>query len=795
MTAWVVDDNGQAHGCTMPWNVTLHVAGNASHLQALERWLLQPELVRRFAIASTRMSQARLHLEQQDLQRVLEVVLGNYRQLRSLAEHIESRGDYHRFTLHSVDAHLAQRFLTDIGCAPFTRVAWDGSVLHPLLESLEKDEFPPFHVANFRCEYRTASGFTSIHDGLASVHLSTVKASGFRPSNHSETEELQRHDYASLEAFLKAVQAVLDRIDPDVIVTAGGDQRFFPTLVHWSEHAGVPLRFGRTARGLSRSTSERTVHSYGQTLHKHGAFFFEGRLHIDIGNSFIVREGGLAGLLELAQHSFQSAQVISRLSPGSVISAIQMRVAMDDGVLVPWKKNRSEDTKSAWELLHADRGGLYLDSQPGVHASVTELDFASLFPSIIATRNISPETLNCSCCQPSTANVHPVYVPLHPDRARQEFQQRRAEERFGHGLFPLPHRKALAVPGLQMHTCARHQGFLGKVVSPLIERRRELKAQRQTSGDAFDQRQNALKWLLVTCFGYTGYRNARFGRIEAHEAICAWARDILLTTIEMANDDGWDVLHAIVDCVWIQDREHRSPAVRKADVASLATRVTERIGIPLEFEYDYPFIAFLPSRVHGGGSLTKYWGFTGDDYKVRGIEMRQHSTSSWVAQLQQQGLNILSASPLEQGIPSTDSQYAVLRMYREELHRLRSGNVSLQAALIARRVTKELEMYRSKSLTYAALLRARRTGHRVPPGRKVRFVVVDRHAAQHHERVRLQEELPLADVQPCTDHYGVAAERAIWALLAPFGWTESSLRTFGLQRRLSDFSSTSPNTG
>ena len=55
------------------------------------------------------------------------------------------------------------------------------------------------------------------------------------------------------------------------------------------------------------------------------------------------------------------------------------------------------------------------------------------------------------------------------------------------------------------------------VVAPIIERRTQLKQKRQSKGDMFDQQQNALKWLLVTCFGYTGYKNARFGRIEAHE--------------------------------------------------------------------------------------------------------------------------------------------------------------------------------------------------------------------------------------------------------------------------------------
>ena len=127
-------------------------------------------------------------------------------------------------------------------------------------------------------------------------------------------------------------------------------------------------------------------------------------------------------------------------------------VAMDDGVLVPWKKNRPEDTKSALELLHADRGGLYLDSRPGVYASVIELDFASLFPSIIATRNISPETLNCSCCQPQESPSTGGFVPLPPDDAVREFRERGLRSRFGHGLFPLAHEKALrAARPQQLH--------------------------------------------------------------------------------------------------------------------------------------------------------------------------------------------------------------------------------------------------------------------------------------------------------------------------------------------------------
>ena len=66
---------------------------------------------------------------------------------------------------------------------------------------------------------------------------------------------------------------------------------------------------------------------------------------------------------------------------------------------------------------------IVLDSQPGVYTNVIELDFASLFPSIIATRNISPETLNCSCCQVYKQSDKAPFVPLNPDDADLYFRK------------------------------------------------------------------------------------------------------------------------------------------------------------------------------------------------------------------------------------------------------------------------------------------------------------------------------------------------------------------------------------
>lgn len=791
MVVWIVDAEGKAHACEVPWAPSLHVHASRDELQQLKHWLLQPEIILRFNIAALESRRVRLNLEREDAEEVLEIQLEPFSHLKALAEHIEVRGDYHRYTLYSVDAHLVQRFLNEHGCEPFTRVRWspDQPIMLRSLAGPVEGAGPPFCIAQLSISFIDFS-LSSANDAVESIRLTVVEEPGIMNSPREVVDVvLQRDNFPSLADMLEAFQISLRHLDPDVLLTRGGDQRLFPWLVQQADTNDVELCLGRTSTLLRQSTEERTVHSYGNTLHRHGAFFLEGRLHLDLRNSFIVKEGGVAGLFELAQQSCQSAQVISRLSPGSVISAIQMRVAMEDGVLVPWKKNRPEDTKSALELLHADRGGLYLDSNPGVYASVIELDFASLFPSIIATRNISPETLNCACCLPTNRSSATGLVPLHPEAASREFRQRRHRSRFGHGLFPLSHEKAMRVPGLSSYTCGRNHGFLGRVVAPLIERRRELKAQRRTKGDAFDLRQNALKWLLVTCFGYTGYRNARFGRIEAHEAICAWSRDILLTTIEQAQHDGWEVLHAIVDCVWLIDRNGRSVEQQRNDAEAFAARISQEVGIPLEFEQHYEFIAFLPSRVHGSGSLTKYWAYGGGEFKVRGIEMRQHSTPPWIRRLQEHALSLLASGEVQQGIPSKAAQRQVLEFYRNECTRLKEGVISLSDLLLTRRVTRRLADYRVKNLTYAALLRAHHRGLHVPPGGKIRYVAVQASTNVPLETVLLAEEIPHLTSRKtgCFLHYSNLAERAIWAILAPFGWTTEEIRTVGCQPSLLDF--------
>ena len=193
-------------------------------------------------------------------------------------------------------------------------------------------------------ERGVGSTLPSLESTVEVIHLNSVHEPGLAPFLVPLSVTLKRQDFGSMSAMLMAFQDALASMNPDIVMSAGGDQRWLPWLVEQAMH-DVP-QLGRTTGVLARSTINAVIPTAKPVIDT--GRFLKGRLHLDIKNSFIVNEGGLAGLFELAQHSRQSAQIISRLSPGSVISAIQMRVAMDDGLLVPWKKNRPGAPNRHW---------------------------------------------------------------------------------------------------------------------------------------------------------------------------------------------------------------------------------------------------------------------------------------------------------------------------------------------------------------------------------------------------------------------------------------------------------------
>jgi DNA polymerase elongation subunit (family B) len=495
------------------------------------------------------------------------------------------------------------------------------------------------------------------------------------------------------ETLLTELNRLIRRFDPHVLVTDWGDAFLVPALLDLARRAGIPLEFDREVVRRHIRTAGRSYFSYGRVVYQAPSYPFFGRWHLDSRNSFILKETEVAGLLELSRLSKVPVQKMARTSPGSAISMMQLDRALTDGILVPWKKGEPERWKTAWDLLVADKGGLVYQPITGLYESVAEIDFASMYPAMMVHHNISPETVDCACC---------------PDNA---------------------------APEIGYSTCRRRDGLVTRTLRPILTRRQALKRLRNGASGAarvrYDHRQNALKWILVTCFGYLGYKNARFGRIEAHETVTAYAREKLLTARTLVESRGFRVLHAIVDSMWIV-----KAGATEAEILDLCRAIREAVGIDINLEGIYKWVSFLPSRVKPAVSVAnRYLGaFRSGELKLRGIDLRRSDTPPLVAEAQQRMVEVLARADDLTGFAARIPE--VLEIFVEYAWRLREGQVRMEELTIKRTVSKEAGEYKTNSQIGVASRQMADRGVAVHPGERVRYVISDADAGNVEARVR-----------------------------------------------------------
>ncbi len=434
--------------------------------------------------------------------------------------------------------------------------------------------------------------------------------------------------------------------DPDVILMPDADT-WMSRLQSQARSAGIEFPFSRS--GKYRTMDARSYWSYGRMEHKEGALIPDGRILIDTKQSFVYREGGLPGVLMASRLAGLSPNLASRFTPGTLISGYEVYEAVRRGIVVPFRKSDVEVTRKLALLRGADRGGMMFQPFPGLYGNVDEIDFTSLYPSIIVQSNLSPETVG--------------------------------------------------------HT--GRQGFLSSALDPLVKLRIITKRLKKDDPDiaGIDA---ILKWMLVTCFGYTGYKNAKFGRIEVHEGITRRSRDILMQAKAIAEEMSFTVIHGIVDSLWVQ-----GPAV-----SSLKERVDREIGLPVEVEH-FDWIVFLPQN-DGTGAYNRYYGRLGDgSVKVRGIAARRHDTPEFIRAMQHAMLTVM-------GRAGSVADLALLRgevraLYLDAVQRLPSANP--REMVIHRRISRLT--YAHRCLEGAAVEAHMQGGLGVSPGMKIGYVVRD----------------------------------------------------------------------
>lgn len=685
MVVWIKQDNGDTVRLEDKWSHPIYVAADDN---ALFEEILESEDIANH-ISSSEMVCKHEKLTDSKESMVLQLRLKDSNKAVQVASKIEKKFRFGSVRLYNVDILPAQTYFYEHDIFPtcYCQISTGKSGLRwNVTDNVWSTDYELPQFENLHLKV-----FPKVTEGTIPRYSDEI--------GHIEIQKYLNNDTIRIEEdsesdILLNLMSQVANINADFILTDNGDSFTFPYLIERANSNRIKLELGRekNCEGLIKPAKEGTSYfSYGKIFFKPSTIKLPGRIHIDTDNSFIISESGLPGLYELARICRMPFHTASRASIGKCMSSLQFYHADKKNVLIPWKPTLAEHVKSLDELLFADRGGMILEPSIGIYENVAELDFVSLYPSIMRKMNISTETMFCSCC---------------PD-------------------------SKLRVPGLEnYYRCEKIIGLVPAALEILLSKRKIYKHLRNSTTDTklrenYDARQTALKWVLVTSFGYLGFNNAKFGRIDAHIAVCAFDREILIRTIRTAEKQGFKVLHAIIDSIWVQKKQGQENA-NAEDYEQLKQAIEIETNFDISFEGVYKWIVFVPSKSNNiVGVPNRYFGvFEDGSLKLRGIESRRHDTPIFFSNYQQLILNILSKADTVSEVKALFPK--IMNMFERHLKILKERRVNLVDLAFTKRISKNYDEYQERgTVENNAILSLNAGGKSLRAGEILKYIITD----------------------------------------------------------------------
>ena len=716
LTVWLIDRDGRKHCCSMPYVPSFYMHVSEEEVRCVEA--IGRSVGCRVTVEQARQTEIYSH-EEWSVQRVS---VHDTRLLKQVVRRAERL--FPHYVFFNSDIPVPQLFLYSTGLFP---LAWGDYRMDENNRLIDWAIDDRYDAEDYTLPPLTKLKLANRPDFVSPKHRKVYQ---LEVEYDGQTYSLEDRDPVDI---LSALNRHLQRCDPDIILTEYGDAILLPMLTTMAAQKNVPLPLNRDPSAGYSVTREASYFQYGKIVHKDGAFELAGRWHLDVENSFMMGEASLDGVVEIARLTQLPVQHQSRSSIGTALSSMQLSWAIRNSYLIPAKKREPEDFKSAATLLLADRGGLIFQPKMGYHEQVAELDFVSMYPTIMVEHNVSPETVNCRCC------------------ARTEARE--------------------IVPELDYTICGRRAGIVPSTLRPVVQKRKkykQLKRKLKKAGDEqwklYDRRQNALKWMLVTCFGYLGYKNARFGRIEAHESVNAFSREAILRAKEMAEEKGYEFIHAIVDCMWI-----KKEGATEADYEALAAEIGRETRIDLSLEGIYNWILFPSSKMDPLiPTANHYVGFyTDHEIKVRGIEVRRRDTPKFIKRMQGEMLEVLKLAGDVKDVEALVPQ--VLAKAREHIDVLHSGKADPMDLIIRRHISQEAGEYKNRSASAEVTKTLDEAGVKLAPGESIEYILVDSTGKKKPQKA-IHLALYSFDDGYDIEKYTEMALKAVETILLPWGW-------------------------
>ena len=418
--------------------------------------------------------------------------------------------------------------------------------------------------------------------------------------------------------------------------------------------------------------------------------------------TFMLCEEILPNIVELIKIVGLPIADVSRMSFSQLDEGylIKQANALNEIVL---NKPTHDEIKKRREQTYT--GAFVFKPTPGLYKDITIFDFRSLYPSIITSHNISPDTLNCECCEDEK------HVP--------EFDK--------------------------YWFCSKKKGFISKVLEGIITRRMRIKeimkGVDKKKLKLFNARQYALKTIGNSMYGYMGFFGARWYSIECARSITAYGRYYIQKVIEDAKNAGFKVLYSDTDSVFLILDEKT-----KNDTKKFVESINANLPGLMEIEYEgfYPRGIFVSAKEGAYGAKKKYALLSEDNHIIiKGFETIRRNWSFIAKETQREILNII----LKEGNPKKAFNYV-----KEVIINLREKKIPIEKVVIHTQLQKAVSEYDSIGPHVAVAKRMIDKGIPVGPGSLIKYVITKgKDKEKIRDRARLPEEISKDDYD--SDYY------------------------------------------
>ena len=463
--------------------------------------------------------------------------------------------------IREYDIPFYRRYLIDNGLFPMNTIEVEGKLLNSSLanggkcsfeicgkpKNLESD-LKGFNMLSFNIEACNPNGMPQVkEDPIIMINFSSNH--GFQKIFSTKKSSLDFVETLTNEKeLIERYVATINSQDPDIILGYNSDRFDFPYIKERAEKLGVPLKLGVDGSILKITNNGRR-----------NATQIKGRIHIDLYSNMrrnlplehhslkmVYKELFGEDKIDIPGHDVHTCwndggeklEKLFRYSLGDVIAVTEIGekmlplsmeltrivgqplfdvVRMGSGKQVEWYLIRKAfeygnmAPNKFGNYLRDVVGGYVEEPVKGLHKNIYYFDFRSLYPSIIISKNISPDTL-----------------------AEDDNEECHIAPEFGYKFRKTP------------------QGFIPSVVSEVLENRMQIKSIMKESTDyrerqVLNYQQEAFKRLASTIYGLYNHSTFRWYSIECSEAITAWGRDFLQKTMKRSEKYGFKPVYADTD--------------------------------------------------------------------------------------------------------------------------------------------------------------------------------------------------------------------------------------------------------